>query len=86
MRAHEMLNKIRWHPDYNEDDYTIFYLHRGAPNDEISIRFKDIESLCTSDFMILDLDGFETYIPYHRILRIVDGKGNVVWKKRTPTH
>ncbi len=86
MRAREMLNKIKWHPDYHEDEYTVTYLHRGAPNDEISIPFTRIESLCTSDFMLLDDDGIETYIPYRRVLRVLDANGRTAWEKRSPKH
>lgn len=85
MRAHEMLSKIRWHPDYDESLYIIVYLHRGAPNDERSARMQDVEEYGTSDFTVLRKDGLESYIPYHRILRIEDGDKNVVWEKRSPT-
>jgi len=81
-----MLNKIKWHPDYDEDEYQVVYLHRGAPNDERSIPFSSIRSLCTSDFMLLDEDGFEVYMPYHRVLRILDRNGMPVWKKRSIKH
>jgi hypothetical protein len=82
MRAREMLNKIKWHPDYDENEYYVIYLHRGAPKDERSVPFSSIQSLCTSDFMLLDKDGIEIYIPYHRVKRIVDCHGGAVWKKR----
>jgi len=46
---------------------------------------QDVEEYGTSDFTVLRKDGLESYIPYHRILRIEDGDKNVVWEKRSPT-
>ena len=43
MRAREMLNKLKWHPDYEARRYTVVYLHRGAPRNERAIAFDDIE-------------------------------------------
>ncbi|RZN45179.1 DUF504 domain-containing protein [archaeon] len=84
MRAREMLNKLKWHPDYEARRYTVVYLHRGAPRNERAIAFEDIDELCTSDFRIVREDGIESYIPYHRVLRIEGPDGKVVWRKRPP--
>ena len=81
MRAKEMLSKLRWDPSYEDMDAIIVYLHRGAPHNERSIRMSDIQEYLTSDFIILRPDGFDSYIPYHRILRIENEKGALIWKK-----
>jgi len=86
MRAREMLNKIKWHPDIDPSGYSIVYLHRGAPDNERKILFKDIMEMCTSDFMTLDKDGNEMYIPYHRVLRILDDGNIEIWEKRGIRH
>ena len=45
-----------------------------------------IRDRCTSDFRIVREDGIESYIPYHRVLRIEGPDGKVVWRKRpSPT-
>ena len=82
MRAREMVNKILWHPMYDQSYYTIVYLHRGAPKNERSVPFDKIVSFQKSDFVIIRPDGMESYIPYHRILRIVSSDATIVWKKR----
>jgi len=82
MRAKEMLSMLRWHPDHKEKEYMIVYIHRGAPHDERSIRLSEIEAFYTSDFLIMRADGMESYIPFHRMKRIEDSSGNVIWEKR----
>ncbi|MGD2249429.1 MAG: RNA repair domain-containing protein [Candidatus Methanofastidiosia archaeon] len=77
MRPREFLNKLKWHPEYNFEEYSVVYVHRGAPNDEKTIECTEIIDLEHSD-MILE-EG--THIPYHRVKRILDSMGRVVWKK-----
>ena len=77
MRPREVLNKLKWHPDLRFEEYFVVYLHRGAPKNEKTISCEDIAELEHSDFVTEE----ETHIPYHRILRIVDKDGKVVWRK-----
>lgn len=80
MRPREFLNRLKWHPGMDFEEYTVVYVHRGAPKNERSVSCKDITDLEHSDFVLEGLEG-ETHIPYHRILRILDKKGNIVWRK-----
>ncbi|MBU7018517.1 MAG: DUF504 domain-containing protein [Theionarchaea archaeon] len=80
MRPHEFLNKVKWHPDFVFEEYTVVYLHRGAPKNEKSVSCREIVALEHSDFVLEGEEG-KIYIPYHRILRILDKNGEIVWKK-----
>jgi uncharacterized protein (UPF0248 family) len=82
MRAKEMLSKLRWDPSYAGIEYLVTYLHRGAPKNERTVKMSEIQEFLTSDFVILRPDGFDSYIPYHRILRIEYEQGGLVWIKR----
>lgn len=82
MRAKEMLSKLRWDPSFKDTDAVVVYLHRGAPHNERSVKMSDIKEYLVSDFMILRPDGFDSYIPYHRVLRIEDENGSLLWKKK----
>jgi uncharacterized protein (UPF0248 family) len=77
MRPREVLNKLKWHPDFKFEEYTVVYVHRGAPHDEKSVSCKDIVRLEHSDFILEE----ETHIPYHRVSRILDKDGIMVWRK-----
>ncbi|MFQ6088952.1 MAG: RNA repair domain-containing protein [Candidatus Methanofastidiosia archaeon] len=83
MRPREFLNMLKWHPSYDFKDYSIVYLHRGAPKNEKVIECFKVLRLEHSDFVIEGRFG-EVNIPYHRIKRILDKKGKVVWEKRKP--
>lgn len=85
MRAKEMLNKLRWDPSFKDANPVVTYLHRGAPRNERHVRMSDIQEFLTSDFVILRPDGFDSYIPYHRVLRIEDDDGSLLWRKRQPS-
>lgn len=61
----EILNKLRWTVGESLDDATIWYLHRGAPGDRLSLNGSMITSLDKGFF-----ETDEAVIPYHRILRI----------------
>ncbi len=61
-------------------NFEIVYLHRGAPEDKVSIRASDVESVAKGSFMLKD---GETQIPFHRILTITDVRvGSILWEKR----
>lgn len=77
MRPREFLNKLKWHPDFEFTEYTVVYVHRGAPKNEKTVSCVEIVELGHSDFILQE----GTHIPYHRVLRIVDRKGDIVWKK-----
>ena len=72
----EILNKLRWTVGESLDDATIWYLHRGAPGDRLSLKGSMIASL---DKAFFETD--EAVIPYHRILRI-EYRGKVIFDKK----
>lgn len=72
----EILNRLKWTSGESLDEAIIWYVHRGAPGDQISIN--------GSDITFLDRGFFETgdaVIPYHRILRI-EYRGRTIFDKR----
>jgi uncharacterized protein (UPF0248 family) len=77
MRPREVLNKLKWHPDFDFEEYEVVYVHRGAPNNEKCVSCRDIVDLEHSDFVLVE----GTHIPYHRVLRILREGGIVIWKK-----
>ena len=82
MREHPLktiLSRIR-RGSRTSSDAELFYLHRGAANDEVRIMVSTITRLGKGWFMLSD---GETQIPYHRVLRVrnVDS-GKILWEKR----
>ena len=65
MNAKDVLNELKLREDRDLALATIFYVHRGAPNDEKVISGTEITELDTSFFSTV-----EAMIPYHRIFRI----------------
>jgi uncharacterized protein (UPF0248 family) len=73
----EVLNRLKWSGNRSLDDVVIFYLHRGAPGDMMSIKGSDIVELERSFFVTAD-----SKIPYHRIRRI-EKAGEVLYEERS---
>ncbi len=73
----EILNRLKWTVGESLDDATIWYLHRGAPGDRLSVSGSIITSMDKGFF-----ETDEAVIPYHRILRI-EYRGKVVFDKET---
>ncbi len=71
----EVLNRLKWTVGESLDDATIWYVHRGAPGDQMSISGSRIESLDKSFF-----ETDEAVIPYHRILRI-EYRGKIIFDR-----
>jgi uncharacterized protein (UPF0248 family) len=72
----EVLNRLKWSGDRSLDDVVIYYLHRGAPGDIMSIKGGDIVELERSFFVTAD-----SKIPYHRIRRI-EKRGEIVYEDK----
>ncbi len=62
----DILNNIKWNPNYSFSDIEIWYIHRGAQNDTKIISGNDILKLDKS-FM----HTTSAMIPYHRIFKII---------------
>ncbi len=72
----EVLNRLKWSEERGLDDVVIYYLHRGAPGDMMSIKGRDIVELERSFFVTAD-----SKIPYHRI-RLIERRGEVLYRDR----
>lgn len=71
----EVLNRLKWDAAESLDSATIWYIHRGAPGDILSIRGSDIRALGKGFFETDDAS-----IPYHRVIRI-EYRGTVIFDK-----
>jgi uncharacterized protein (UPF0248 family) len=71
----EVLNKLKWTEGESLDDAIIWYIHRGAPGDNIKIDGTALRSLGRIFF-----GTDEASIPYHRILKI-DYRGKTLFEK-----
>jgi len=74
----ELLNKIKWDKRENPEDYSIGYLDR-VQNKIIEIGYNEIKKI-EGNFLVLEREGEEVYIPTHRV-REVKKQGKVVWKR-----
>lgn len=61
----DVLNRLKWEEGHDIEDVRIVILHRGAPDDRMTIPGKDITSIGHMFF-----DTPETSIPFHRVLEI----------------
>lgn len=71
----EVLNRLRWTEGESLEEAIIWYIHRGAPGDNLRITGRSVRSLGRAFF-----DTDEASIPYHRILRI-DYRGRTLFEK-----
>lgn len=74
----ELLNKIKWDKRENPEDFSIGYLDR-VQNKIIEIGYNEIKKI-EGNFLVLEREGEEVYIPTHRI-REVKRKGKIIWKR-----
>ncbi|UCE81382.1 MAG: DUF504 domain-containing protein [Methanobacteriota archaeon] len=72
----EVLNRLKWDSAKDLDEATIWYVHRGAPGDVLSIRGSEIVSLDKGFFETVDAS-----IPYHRVT-LIEYHGEVVFDKK----
>lgn len=82
MLPREILNKLKWSPDLNFQNYELVIIHRGAPGDVKIVKCRDILHLGRGFFEAI-IEGRKTLIPYHRIKEIREIDGKVIWKKRS---
>ncbi|MFA5862463.1 MAG: RNA repair domain-containing protein [Candidatus Thermoplasmatota archaeon] len=74
----EVLNRLKWADSL--ESVEVWYVHRGAPNDERMVWATGIKSLGRSFFEIEAAAGRSGSIPYHRVLRIVRGQ-DIIWSR-----
>jgi uncharacterized protein (UPF0248 family) len=80
MLPREILNKLKWSPAFNFENYEVVIVHRGAPSDVKIVKCKDILELGRGFFEVL-IEGRKTMVPYHRIKEIREIDGKVIWKR-----
>ncbi len=78
--AKKKLLELKWHPQKSLEDVEVTYLHRGAPEDKLTVQAQEIVDLEKS-FFVLMRRGEEVRIPYHRILELTKD-GEIIWKKK----
>lgn len=84
MRVKDLLNKLRWAPQFKNKILKITYIHRGAPNDIRHITSDKINRICSSYFTYNNSVGEDVVIPYHRIITVIDeDSGEILWVKRS---
>jgi len=83
MTLRDVLNRIRWDPQNDNNVYQITYIHRGDVGDRRTILFSDIQEIHSSWFSYESPDSGETTIPFHRVTEVRNQKsGEILWKKR----
>ncbi len=65
----DLLNKIKWDPKENPEEYVLFYYDR-IDKDLKQIRFEDIVDI-KGEMLIVNLSGKETVIPVHRFRKVL---------------
>lgn len=63
-----LLNEIKW-TGRDLSKCTIYYINRGSPDDIGIVEGSQIKEI-DKGFLILEGIPYETYIPYHRIIRM----------------
>ena len=77
----EILGKIFWTESATAEDFTVTFIHRGAPDDMKTIIFSSIVKVGRSWFTYRS-NGGETLIPFHRILEVKNIRtGTSMWRK-----
>ena len=78
--VYNVLNKLKWTGRLKYSELVI--LHRGAPGNKKLILGRDITEIKKSHFMYRE-EGRkeETYIPMHRVLRVLL-EDKVIWERK----
>ena len=74
----DLLNKIKWDKNLNQEEYSIGYFDRVSKK-LVWIDFKEIKDI-EGNFLILEKEGREVNIPLHRI-REVKQRGKQIWRR-----
>jgi len=74
----ELLNKIKWDKNETPESYVLYYEDRIEKQLK-PIKFKDVKRV-EDNFLVLENDMEETYIPLHRVKK-VKTNGKTVWMR-----
>jgi len=69
MNSRDLLNKMKWHDDYDFSRVRIYYTSRGSIGDILSVSGSEVRKL-EKYFFVTE----EGVIPYHRITKIEYGE------------
>ncbi len=72
---YELINKLKWHNEYDFNKVIIWYISRGAPEGKDYIKGNEIKRVGKKF-----LETANKYIPYHRILKI-EYEGKIIFRK-----
>lgn len=64
----DILNEVKWKGGYGLSKCTVYYINRGSPNDIGIVSGRQIIEI--GSFLILEGYPYESYIPFHRIVKI----------------
>lgn len=68
-----LLNKLKWTGGRG----VIVYVNRGSPGGVAKIDFSEVDEIGQGGFTTKS----GTYIPYHRVVEIIDGEGRVLMRR-----
>ena len=76
----EILNELKWNKKFNEDDFSLKYIHRGSPRDYKKIKVTEIKDILGAFFTRIENEFHNELvnIPFHRILEIRNDKTNEI--------
>ena len=80
---HELLNRIRWDPEFARGDFQLGYYDR-AEDRIILVPFKEVSFPAESPqtFQLTDAEGQRHHIPFHRV-REVYKDAQRIWHRPT---
>lgn len=78
-KLRDFFNKIKWDSRENPGDYVVIFLSRGAPGDREEVSLDRLIKVYHRGFEVLSDRGVK-YIPFHRVIRIVNVKeGKIIF-------
>ncbi len=69
MGPKDVLDKLKWHPEFDLNSAEVTIIHRGSPRDRKTFSGEDIKDL-GSGFMTVEGADMDVKIPYHRVTKI----------------
>jgi uncharacterized protein (UPF0248 family) len=82
---HELLNRIRWDPDFAKGNFELGYYDR-AENRIILVPLKEVTfpTESPSTFQLVDPQGEAHRVPFHRV-RAVYKNAQRIWHRQEPS-
>ena len=91
MNVQKFLHQLKWDPFFSDikDQILLDYIHRGAEEDKMTVKFTQITEI-RGNFLVIESEGNQNsydeplFLPIHRILRIYNPVSyQVFYQKRT---